>query len=503
MDEQDDIPPLVSAADWALTPPDVRTAFLSVVQMVRELSARVQDLEAQLKLTSRNSSIPPSSDPPSAPSKPPRVQRGKPKGAQVGHPNQQRPLLPSDQVDEMVVCHPQQCPDCQTRLTPDLPDALPPSRQQVIELPPIVAHVTEYQCRIISCPHCQHLVRGVLPPEAPPGAFGPRLTALIGLLHGRYRHSARETVSFLDEVCGVTVSLGSVVHSCGRMCDALAPLDRAIHERVQADMRLWVDETSWREGTQRGWLWGAVSTQASCFRIHASRGQQALRELIGTDYDGVVHSGRASVYHLLDNQQRQLCWAHIERNWQELVDAAHEESIWAQRMLGWSHELFAAWHAYQRGFYDQMALQQALIPVRLALQELLRIGARSTWDKLQATSQYLLQHWDAVWTFSRIEGLEPTNNRAERALRPAVIWRKSCYGTQSTLGSRFVERMLSMCATCAQQGHELFVVLTEAVRAAWCGQPPPSLSQPPERIRADVSVQGLQEKIGILVPNRS
>jgi transposase len=479
MDEQDDIPPLVSAADWALTPPDVRTAFLSLVQMVRELSARVRELEAQLKLTSRNSSKPPSSDPPSAPPTPPRVHRGKPKGAQVGHADQQRPLLPPDQVDEMVVCQPDLCPQCQTALPADLPDALPPTRRQVVELPEVVTVLTEYQCRTLSCPHCQHLVSGVLPPDAPPGAFGPRLTALIGLLHGRYRHSARETVSFLQDVCGVSISVGSVIRSCTRVSEALAPLDQAIQERVQADMWLWVDETSWREGAQRGYLWVAVSTQASCFRVHASRSQQALRELIGTDYDGVVHSDRASVYHLLDNQQRQLCWAHIVRNWQGLVDAGHAESIWAQRMLSWSAELFATWHAYQSGFYDQIALQQALMPVRLALHDLLQRGARSAWDKLQATSQDLLQHWDALWMFSRVEGLEPTNNRAERALRPAVIWRKSCYGTQSTLGSRFVERMLSVRATCEQQGRKLFAILTEAVRAAWAAQPPPSLFPTP------------------------
>jgi transposase len=319
------------------------------------------------------------------------------------------------------------------------------------------------------------LVSGVVPPDLPPGAFGPRLTALIGLLHGRYRHSARETVSFLEQVCGISVSVGSVVRSCARVSAALEAVDAAIQERVQADVQLWVDETSWREGTQRGWLWVAVSPQATCFRIDPSRGQHALRELIGTAYGGIVHSDRASVYHRLPNQQRQLCWAHIVRNLQGLVDAAHAESGWAQRMLDWSSELFAAWRAYRCTFYDQIALQQALVPVRLALQELLQIGARSGWDKLQATSQDLLQHGDALWTFSRKEGLEPTNNRAERALRPAVIWRKSCYGTQSTLGSRFVERLLSVRATCAQQDRNLFRFLTEAVQAAWAGQPAPSL----------------------------
>ena len=392
MDEDDAIPPLVSAADWALTPPDVRDAFLSLVAMVRELSARVQELEAQLKLSSRNSSKPPSSDPPGAPPKPPRVERGKPKGAQVGHPDQQRPLLPPEQVTEIVVCHPRRCPECQTTLTPNLPDALPPGRRQVVELPPITACVTEYQCRTVSCPHCQQLVIGVLPPDAPPGAFGPRLTALIGLLHGRYRHSTRETLAFLEEVCGISVSVGSVVGSYARVSDALAPSDAAIQERIQADVRLWVDETSWREGTQPAWLWVAVSPQASCFRIDRSHGQGVLRELIGAEYDGVVHSDRASIYHLLPNQQRQLCWAHIVRNLQGLVDQQHAESGWAQRMLSWSGELFAAWRAYCCGFYDQIALQQALLPVRLALQELLQIGVRSAWDKLRATSQDLLTH---------------------------------------------------------------------------------------------------------------
>ena len=136
--DEDDIPPLVSAADWTRTPPDVQHAFLALVAMVRDLSARVRDLEAQLKQTSRNTSKPPSSDPPSAPPALPRVSRGKPKGAQPGHPDQQRPLAPPDQVDELVVCDPRQCPDCQTILSPALPDALPPTRRQVLELPPLV-----------------------------------------------------------------------------------------------------------------------------------------------------------------------------------------------------------------------------------------------------------------------------------------------------------------------------------------------------------------------------
>jgi transposase len=316
---------------------------------------------------------------------------------------------------------------------------------------------------------------GVRPADAPPGAFGPRLSALIALLHGRYRLSTRETVAFLHEVAGVNLSLGSVIASCTRVSEALQPLDAAIQAMVQAHPQVWVDETSAREQQQRSWLWVAVSPAATCFRIDPSRGQRALWQLLGADYSGVVHSDRASVYHALPDRQRQLCWAHLIRNLRGLVDFQHADSIWAQRMLDWKPTVLAAWRAYQSGVFDQIALQQALIPVRLALHDLLRIGAASDWEKLQAMCQDLLRHWDALWTFSRLAGLEPTNNVAERALRPAVVWRKSCYGTQSALGSRFVERMLSVRATCAQQGRNLFAFLTDAVRAAWAGQPAPSL----------------------------
>src|SRR3954465_2825060 len=173
MDEDDDIPPLVSAADWARTPLDVKQAFVTLVDMVRDLSARLRDLEAQLKQTSRNTSKPPSSDPPSALPAPPRVLRGTPIGAQKGHPDQQRPLLPPEQVDEVIVCQPQCWRDCASALTPNLPDALPPTRAPVGELPPLRAHITEYQCRIVICPTCQQLVIGVRPDGVPPGPFGP------------------------------------------------------------------------------------------------------------------------------------------------------------------------------------------------------------------------------------------------------------------------------------------------------------------------------------------
>src|SRR6266508_4860335 len=476
---QDDRPPLISAADWAKTPPAVRAAYLDLVQMVLDLSIEVQELRARVNQTSRNSSQPPSADPPSAPPPPARVPRGRKRGAQPGHPDQHRPLVPPDQVDKIVVLRPTTCPVCATALPPDLPDAMPVERHQVWELPPITPTITEYQQHTVCCPTCQQLLIKALPSETPPGACGPRLTALIGLLHGRYRLSTRETVAFVADVCGVAVSLGSIATSCGRVSDALAPIDATIQTTVQAQPQLHVDETSWREHQQRNWLWVAVSPVATCFRIDPSRGQQALRRLIGEAYGGVVHSDRGSAYHSLPERQRQLCWAHLVRNLQGLVDHQHRDSSLAQRMLTQTHALFAAWRAYRIGFFDQVALQQALMPVRLALHDVLSGGATSSWQKLRTFCRDLLTHWEALWAFSRVEGLEPTNNTAERAIRPAVLWRKGCFGTQSQAGSHFVERMLSVRASCAQQGRNLFAFLTEAMCAAWAGQPAPTLFYTP------------------------
>src|SRR6266508_2470139 len=447
----------VSPDDWAKTPESVQLALLSLLDIVRSQSARLRehetllrDLQAKLGQTSRNSSKPPSSDPPSTPPAPPRPARGRKAGGQVGHQGHQRPLIPPDQVHDPIELQPQQCPSCQTPLPHDLPDARPLRRTQVYELPPIEPFITEYRQHTVCCPSCQRLVTADLPPDAPPGAFGPRATALMAVLRG-----------------------------CERVSEALAPVDAAIQQAVQMQPHVNVDETSWPSETRTGWLWVAVSAVAVCFRICTGRGQDQLRALLGASYRGIVSSDRLSAYKLLPNGQRQLCWSHLIRNLLGVQERYADESGWAQRMLNQSDALFFAWHAYKAGWYDQVALQQALIPVRLAMQELLRAGVDSPYLKIAGLSRELLAQWEALWTFSRVEGVEPTNNAAERALRPAVLWRKGCFGSRSAEGCRFVERLLSVRATCAQQERPLFAFVTAAVRAAWAGQEAPTLIPAP------------------------
>lgn len=469
----------ITPEDWANTPETVQLAYGTLLDLVTNLESRVRALEAQLNQTSRNSSKPPSSDPPNTPPPAPRTARGRKKGAQVGHSDQQRPELPPEQVDTIISLRPEHCPSCHNALGAELPLAGPIYATQIWELPPFRALVTEYQQHSLCCPTCQQTVTAELPNDIAPGAFGARATALVGLLHGRYRLSIRETATFLNEVCQLPLSLGSVVSCCQRLSDALAPVDAAIQSVVQSAPVVWVDETSWNEQQQRCWLWVACTPVATCFRIEYSRSQAARRRLLGEAYGGIVHSDRACAYGDLPVRQRQLCWAHLKRNFLGLLEQKHQQSHTVARLLSLTQQVFAVWSHYRSGWFDQVALQQALMVVRLQMREALERGSASQWRGLRDMSRQLLKYWDGLWSFSQVEGVEPTNNTAERAIRFAVVWRKSCYGTQSASGSRFVERMLSVSATCRQQARPLMAFLVDALQAAWSSQPAPILVSPP------------------------
>lgn len=483
---EDDPRPLfgISDDDWRKTPESVRLAVQSLLDIVRaqsvqirELQTQVRELQAKVGQSSRNSSKPPSSDPPSLPP-PPRSARGRKAGGQPGHAGHHRPLVPPDQVDDIITLSPDRCPTCRTALPPTLPPVTPPRRSQVWELPPLVPHITEYQQHTVCCPHCRQHVTADLPSGAPPGAFGPRATALVGVLRGRYRLSEREVVEFMDDVCGIALCTQSVLRSCDRVSLALAPVDAAIHAAVHAQPVVNVDETGWPDGRRRGWLWTATSPQATCFRIHRSRGRAGLQALLGEHYGGIVGSDRWTTYALLPDRQRQLCWAHLARNLVALDERYADETVWARDMGRLIDDLFFVWHAYTDGWYDQIALQQALLPVRQRMHAALVAGQAAPWPKIATFSREVLGHWEALWTFSRVDGVEPTNNAAERALRPAVLWRKGSFGSRSAAGCRFVERMLSVRATCASHGRALFAFLTDAVHAAWLGAPVPLLLPP-------------------------
>lgn len=465
----------IPADEWRTWPLAARVLITTLVQQAAALTTRVQELEQRLAQTSQNSSKPPSSDPPSAPPRPPKTPRGRPRGGQPDHPGATRARREPDQI---MPLHPTTCPQCATALSPQLPDAAPPRITQVWDVPSITPIITDYVQHTVCCPTCAARVTADLPPDASTG-YGPRVTALVGHLHGTYHLSYRAIGDLLTDIADLPIGLGSIVTCIQRVSQAIAPLDAAIHTAVQTATVVNIDETSWRETGQRRWLWSATTNQATSFRITTSRGRPGLDALVPVTFDGIIGSDRWNAYNRYPAGQRQLCWAHLTRNVRALAEARMAESPWATALLAHIDALFTAWHAFRAGTTDRAGLQTALQPIQQAIQDALTVGLRCRWYKITGLSQELRTWWDALWTFATHDGVEPTNNAAERVLRPAVIWRKQCFGTQSADGSRFVERILSVVTTCCQQGRNIWHVLTDAVRAAMAGQPAPTLLPTP------------------------
>jgi transposase len=223
-------------------------------------------------------------------------------------------LLPEDQVQQVVRVHPTCCPTCHDMLPATLHPACLPARQQVWEIPDVQPDITEYQYLTVCCPGCGDLVTATPSAAIPPGAFGPRVVALIALLHGRYRISNRERVALLQMIWHLPISVGSVAHLQQEASAALAPTHAEAQTAEEQAAHAHVDETSWREGSRTPWLWVAVSAVATLFLLQYGRGKKQLRALLGEHIDGVVTSDRLSAYNSLAPPQRHVCWAHLVRN---------------------------------------------------------------------------------------------------------------------------------------------------------------------------------------------
>jgi transposase len=481
-------PPGIRPEDWAATPLAVRQflgAVLTVVTLQQQqlaqlqhenadLRQRVSDLEARLNQHSQNSSKPPSSDPPSAPPRPAHVPRGRQAGGQVGHPRHDRPDPAPDQIDQVREHYPDACPTCQGRLTDVRRDACAVSTQYVWELPVVRPEISAHYYHTVCCPGCGALVTADRPSDVPKGAFGPRTAAAVTILHGDYHLSDRNVARLLADFFGLPLSLGSVVALQQTGSAALAPVYTAIHTAVQQQERCNIDETGWKEAGKRRWLWTMVTVIATFFYVATSRDGPGLRQVLGAAYRGIVGSDRHRPYLALPPSRHQLCWSHLNRNFQALVDRGGRLGVWGADFLALSRLVFRLWHLFREGTIDRPTLQAAMTPIQTAVHALLSQGSRRC-DAPEGMCQELLKHEDALWTFVREENVEPTNNAAEQALRGAVLWRKGCFGAHSAEGNQFVERILSVSATCRQQQRHLLTFVTEAIAAYWAGRPAPTL----------------------------
>jgi transposase len=424
------------------------------------------ELEARLTQDSQNSSKPPSSDPLSAPPRPPKKATGRKQGGQKGHKRHERQLALSEKVAIEREYYPLKCSNLNCGAELNWRDQKgEPIVQQVWEIVRTPVQITEHRYYRCECPYCATETVGSRPPEVPTGNFGPELVALVAVLHGRYRLSMGEVVLVLEAMWGLKISKGMVAKMGEQVSQALAkPYDEA-HEAIKTAQQNNVDETSWKLAGQKYWLWVAAAEFLSVFYLAKSRSRDSFHALVGKAYGGIITSDRYSAYAALEAHRHQFCWAHLLREMRGLSQRKGAGGEWGVTALNWTAQLFEVWHGYRESASTVSLgqLVEKLAPIRAGFKAHLESGKTLPDGKVRCFCEQLLKAEDSLWVFSANYGVEPTNNSAERALRPAVIWRKSCFGSQSQKGLRFVERILTAAATCRKKGMDLLTFVAEAL----------------------------------------
>jgi transposase len=439
--------------------------------IIRLLLAKIAELEARLNKTPRNSSLPPSTEHPHAKPAPQREKSGKKSGGQPGHAKSERALLPVEQCTHVVPLIPKTCRRCGQRLAGSDPE---PLRHQVWEIPEIKPLVTEYQRHRLTCLGCSTSTCGELPAGVPQGQAGPRLVALTALLMGCFKQSKRRVALFLEQVLNQPCSAGWVVKLQNQATAALTPAYHELAAQLPSEPVLGIDESPTKEARQKSWLWTFVAGSYTLFALRTTRAATVLQDLLTESFKGVVNCDRAKMYWKVGRPQ--WCWAHLKRDFQALVDHPdHQVKRLGRDLMRPTRELFRHWARCRDGTITRAGMLRLMRPIRREIDSLLLRGVFSGNSKLVGMCEPLYDHRDWLWTFLEVEGVEPTNNVSERALRPAVIWRKLSFGTQSAKGSRFVETILTVVETCRMQSRNSFDYLTRAIEAHLAGQPTPSL----------------------------
>jgi transposase len=442
---------------------------------IQKLERWNRELQARLAQNSQNSSRPPSQDLPGArPGGEKGGGGGKP-GARPGHKGTNRDLLPPEQVDAFVTRDPEGCDRCGLDLS--LAPRRDLERWQITELPEIRPQVTEFQLWAKRCPCCGAITWGRLPGTGPRSAFGPNLQATVCLLSGEYHLSFSQVHNLLKDVFHLSMSSGSI-QACRRTgTQASTPACQAPLAEARAATVVHADETGFEscQGT-RMWLWVAVAPGAEVFLVLPGRAHAQAVGLLGQGYSGVIQRDRWRPYERFPKADHQLCWAHIRRNLQGLIETMGEAAVQAAMLKLASDKAFVLWRKFQAGQIPRKVLIQQMKPIRLEFRERLqRIRADPKRPgKSRALTVDLLRQETSLWTYLHREAVQPTNN-AERALRPAVIWRKISYGARFPDDCRFVGTILTILGSAKRKGVDARAWLTSAIRAVRSGEKPPLL----------------------------
>jgi transposase len=388
-----------------------------------------------------------------------------------------------EEVDVVVPVKPARCHHCQHLLPGEDPQ---PQRHQVTEIPPVKPVVTEYQLHRLVCPACGEATRAAVPAGVPTGGFGPRVQAITALCTGAYHLSKRTTQRALEEMFGVHIGLGTIAHLEHATARAVAEPVAEARAYVQQQPAAYLDETGWWEGQQRAWLWTAVTQWVTVFVVRASRGGKVAQELLGERFWGWLVTDRWSAYTWYPPWRRQVCWAHLLRDIEAMIARGGRSGEMGEALQVQARQMFQWWHRVRDGTLAHSTFASYMWPVRQEVERLLEAGQTCGVPKTEGTCRELLKLRQALWTFVRHAGVEPTNNAAERAIRPGVLWRKGSLGTQSTEGSHFVEAMMTVVATLKQQHRSVLAYVTAACEAALWGEHAPSLLPTPADIEQGI-----------------
>nr|WP_052640163.1 IS66 family transposase [Zavarzinella formosa] len=366
---------------------------------------------------------------------------------------------------------PAACRNCSKPLTGNDPN---PLRFQVTELPPVKPEVTEYQRHRLVC-SCGFSTCGPLPPGVT-GQDGPRLRAGVVLLTGRYRMSKENAANLMGDLFGVSLSASrvcSVETGAGRVLQPVA--DEILEAARQSASN--IDETSTGKGR---WLWVMAMATAlgTAFQIVSGRNREELLKLIGENYVRILTSDRHSLYSRVPPGDHQYCWAHLRRDFQAMIDRNNGGSEVGRELLKLSDELFGLWKRVRDGTLTKFAFASKMSfhgSFRTRFNATLERGEACGCAKTSGTCARLAEREVSLFRFAFNDGVEPTNNAAERAIRHGVIWRKQSHGPKSEAGAKYLANIWSVVETCRQQGRKVWDFLADCFDAAQTGGPLPSL----------------------------
>lgn len=428
---------------------------------------KISKLEQQLNKNSKNSSKPPSTDQKADTT----AKKPKKRKSRKGY---SRTPYPPERIDYRISCKRKCCPHCNSNKLEQLLDT--PFSWQQVELPVIQAIVTQYDCLKYQCKQCNRKSTGSLPENVPFSAFGPKLMAFITCLTGRFHLSKREAIILTKDLYDIDLSEGSIINVEENVSNALEAIYGKIHRYVIEGKRpRYFDETTWRSSGKKRYVWIGTSKKAAYYRIDPHRSREALLKLIGSFTNRPAVTDRYSVYRALDGP-RQYCLAHLIRDFHAYSQREGEDAKIGSRI---EEELRKICKKHREWREEQISKSQysaCLRHSRHRLEEYLIDGLALGSDELSQLCERLSDEFERLWTFKSIEGMEPTNNMAERDLRKLVLWRKKSYGTRSERGEKFVERITSVIETLKKNEHSPLKYLEDAIQAFYAKQPPPSIA---------------------------